>query len=564
MIKHRCKTRSPRILLSGVFGPYGVNDEFGRKSNIMELFHNQVTKGQGLASYRFHHRSFGLYLLAANVDADVTVLDFPTRSRFIKEIKGNYDIIGISFITPNLLKAREMARLCRKYAPAAEIVLGGHGAAIEGVEGLIECDHVVKGEGIRWLREHLGQDPDDQFYHPTLPVSDWQTIYGVPVPGQTNNLLVPGVGCVNACNFCATSHFFGKSYTSFLKTGKEIFDVCVRISEERGSDDFWVMDENFLKDNKRAMELLAEMERNERYFNFYIFSSAEAILQIGIENMLRLGVIFVWIGFESRIRQGNYQKNAGVDADVLVKQLRDVGIAVLASSILCLEEHTQENIQEDIDFMIGLKADMVQFMLYTSLPVTALYEQHKRQGLIKENLPYEDWHGQEVLNWNHPEFPENSAGQWLNKAFKEEYEQNSCSIYRAIETVYRGYKSLSMRDDLDRILEARKDMFEARIQEYRIMLDVILANAGTEREKQMACDLQDEITSDLGPLPLRSKLRGLVGRALAAMWKLRVFILGDMKQPRTIYTQYPARDQIAFSSGDRVSSSRQGCDAAGE
>ena len=169
-----------------------------------------------------------------------------------------------------------------------------------------------------------------------------------------------------------------------------------------------------------------------------------------------------------------------------------------------------------------------------------------------------------MLNWNHPEFPENSAGQWLNKAFKEEYEQNSCSIYRAIETVYRGYKSLSMRDDLDRILEARKDMFEARIQEYRIMLDVILANAGTELEKQMACDLQDEITSDLGPLPLRSKLRGLVGRALAAMWKLRVFILGDMKQPRTIYTQYPARDQIAFSSGDRVSSSRQGCDAAGE
>ena len=63
----------PRILLAGVFGPYGVDDDFGRKENVMELFHNQVTKVQGAASFRFHHRSFGLYFLAENINADVTV-----------------------------------------------------------------------------------------------------------------------------------------------------------------------------------------------------------------------------------------------------------------------------------------------------------------------------------------------------------------------------------------------------------------------------------------------------------------------------------------------------------
>ncbi len=68
-----------RVLLAGVFGPFGVDDEYGRKENIMELFHNQVTKGQGLGSFRFQHRSFGLYFLAENIDADVTVLDFPSK-----------------------------------------------------------------------------------------------------------------------------------------------------------------------------------------------------------------------------------------------------------------------------------------------------------------------------------------------------------------------------------------------------------------------------------------------------------------------------------------------------
>ena len=210
MKKIKSRTPVPRILLSGVFGPYGVDDEFGRKENIMELYHNQVTKAQGPASFRFHHRSFGLYFIADNLDAEVTVLDFPSRKRFVREVeRGGYDIVGISFIMPNFDKAREMARIVREKAPGTEIILGGHGAAIEGVEELIDCDHVVKGEGIRWMREHLGQDPDAPISHPALPSAEWMSILGVPLVGKSSSLLVPGVGCVNGCSFCSTSHFFG-------------------------------------------------------------------------------------------------------------------------------------------------------------------------------------------------------------------------------------------------------------------------------------------------------------------------------------------------------------------
>ena len=39
----RLLPRRCRILLTGVFGPFGVDDAYGRKENIMELFHYQVT-----------------------------------------------------------------------------------------------------------------------------------------------------------------------------------------------------------------------------------------------------------------------------------------------------------------------------------------------------------------------------------------------------------------------------------------------------------------------------------------------------------------------------------------
>ncbi|HBN08509.1 MAG TPA: hypothetical protein DD435_07620 [Cyanobacteria bacterium UBA8530] len=53
-----------------------------------------------------------------------------------------------------------MAKLVREIQPEAEIILGGHGAAIENIEELIPCDRVAKGEGIVWLRNYLGGDPE--------------------------------------------------------------------------------------------------------------------------------------------------------------------------------------------------------------------------------------------------------------------------------------------------------------------------------------------------------------------------------------------------------------------
>ncbi len=529
-----------RILLSGVFGPYGVDEAWGRKENIMELFHNQVTKAQGAASFRFHHRSFGLYFLAENVDADVTVLDFPSRERFVRELREGYDLVGISFIAPNFAKARDMARLVRLLCPGTRIVLGGHGAAIEGLEELVDCDDVVRGEGIRGLRAILGQDPQAPIVHPILPSTERQSILGIPLLDRSANLLVPGVGCVNACRFCSTSHFFGKAYRSFLGTGRELFETARQIADRTGTDDFFVMDENFLKDAGRALELLDEMERHRRFFGFQIFSSAEAIRAFGLDNMVRLGVSFVWIGFESATRTGNYAKNEGVDARRLTRELRDRGITVLASGILCAEHHTPENIQAEIDFLVGLEADMAQFMLLTPLPVTPLYRDMKQEGLLRDDLPWEEWHGQKELSWKHPAFPGDAPARWLDKAFRADHEANSSTMYRVIETAFRGWKRLAALPRRDACLEHRMARLAKRTLDWMPPLAVLSRNGVNALEKERAARLEREISDALGVSGLRRRAFGAAVRALAAAWRLRLRLFGDGIQPATIVTRYPA------------------------
>ena len=133
MISDQCPR--PRVLLSSVFGPFSRDDEFGSRAiNPMELYHNQVTRAQGPFSLRMHHRSWGIMLIQANIGCASTVLDFPTRQRFIDELKAHqYDIVGISGIIVNVGKVREMCRLVRRHSPASTIVVGGHVAAMPDI-----------------------------------------------------------------------------------------------------------------------------------------------------------------------------------------------------------------------------------------------------------------------------------------------------------------------------------------------------------------------------------------------------------------------------------------------
>ena len=91
------KGSSARILLSSVFGPYAQDDEYGSRSiNPMELYHNQVTRVQGSFSLRMFHRSWGIMMIQENISAPSTVLDFPTREDFIRELTSHhYDIVVI-------------------------------------------------------------------------------------------------------------------------------------------------------------------------------------------------------------------------------------------------------------------------------------------------------------------------------------------------------------------------------------------------------------------------------------------------------------------------------------
>lgn len=283
-LKHRAK-----ILLSSVFGPYARDDEYGSRSlNPMELYQNQVTRVQGPFSLRMFHRSFGLLLLQANIDAPCTLLDFPDLERFVDEIKDHpYDIIGISAIAPNVMKVKKMCALIRRHQPQATIVIGGHIANRADLNSVVDADHIVRGDGVRWLRRYLGQDENAPIKHPEVYSGFGTRCMGITLPdppGATAAILIPSVGCPMGCNFCSTSAMFGGKGKSvnFYETGDELYGVMQRLSEKLKVHSFFILDENFLLQRPRALRLLELMEKYNKSWSLYVFTSARVLKSLSL------------------------------------------------------------------------------------------------------------------------------------------------------------------------------------------------------------------------------------------------------------------------------------------
>ena len=453
-IKPHPKGTLARVLLSSVFGPYACDDAYGSRTiNPMELYQNQVTRVQGGFSLRMFHRSFGLLMLQANIDAPCTVLDFATRDRFVQELRDQpYDIIGISAILPNIGKVKAMCRLIRRYQPLAVIVVGGHITNYSDLNQAVDADHIVQGEGIAWFRQFLGQSLDLPVKHPATISAFGTRIMGINLsdkPGDTAAILIPSVGCPVGCNFCSTSALFGGKgkFVNFYETGDELFEVMCRLEKTLKVNSFFVLDENFLLHRRRALRLLDLMKTHQKSWMLNVFSSARVLRSYTIEQLVGLGVGWIWMGIEGKDSQ--YTKLADVDTRQLVKHLQSHGIRVLGSSIIGLEDHKPENIDQIITHAVSHRTDFHQFMLYTPVPGTPLYEAHKKDGTLlnEDEFPPADAHGQYRFNYRHVNIKSGQEEDFLLQAFEQDFHENGPSLARLIRTLLIGWQRYKNNPD---------------------------------------------------------------------------------------------------------------------
>jgi len=201
-----------------------------------------------------------------------------------------------------------------------------------------------------------------------------------------------------------------------------------------------VLDDNFLLQRPRAMELLELMRTHEKSWALYVFSSANALRKYTMDELVALGISWVWLGLEGK--GSAYGKLHGTDTRALVREMQEHGIRVLGSSIIGLEEHTPGNIDEAIAYAVSHDTDFHQFMLYTPVEGTPLHAEHRERGTLlgPDEIAPEDAHGQYRFAFRHPHIRAGQETEFLLRAFEEDFRVNGPSVLRIVRTALNGWR----------------------------------------------------------------------------------------------------------------------------
>lgn len=467
-MKQLANNQLKNILFTSVVGPYGISGEWSRYKNPMSLLTNQVTRGQLYFQVEMSCNTWAFDLFAANINANTAILDFPSVRQLQAVVKnGNWDRIGISSIITNFDALLKTFKTIRDILPNTPIDIGGHivndDAVIEELKQKIllvspketfrvyaseETTEVDKGQSITLVKrdgleyysklKNFGLKNDKKYYAPLSSASVDKHVMGLSVSSTSSGLILSDLGCPMKCDFCSTSHKFNGKFIPFLNTAEDILAVA-DAHAKKGRTEMFVMSENFSLNYDRTLKLLKLMEDQKKPYTYNVFSSANSLVKLGIENLVKLGYCFVWIGLEESSGQTYSDKMDNIDLKKLTAQLMEHGIEVLGSTILGFEHQTMEDINREIDYALSYNCVYNQFMLYMPVPGTVLWNNMKKDGKLKKNFPWIETHGQSVQNWTHPHLSDEETEKRLDRAFEQDFEKLGPSLYRMMKVHRDGY-----------------------------------------------------------------------------------------------------------------------------
>lgn len=528
----------PNLLLTTVCRPFGGNGE--GDSVEAELFHAQVTRSQGIFSYRQVIRCWGLDYIAENIEAPAVVLHYPSEREFIHEIRARqYDYIGINFVVATVHKVRRMAEIIRKDSPGSKIILGGYGTVLPDDVLRPHSDFICREEGIDYMRRLLGEPPGAAVRHPYAPIES-PRVYSVPLKTKVAHI-TGGLGCPNGCDFCCTSHFFNRKYVPFIQSGRELYETMRAMEREaREAGDrlssFIFIDEDFFIHEKRAREFLECVREGGVSFPIMAFGSVRGLSRFTADEIAEMGFDVVWTAFEGT--ESGYKKLNGRKLDVLYEDLRSRGVAILSSMIIGFPHQDRARVLEDLKQLTELRPALWQILIYFAFPKTPLYEKVLAEGryLLKyqDHPDYRTFDGFS-MHFKHAHFTARELEDLQKELYRRCFEILGPSMVRVLQTWFEGYQN--MKDSSSPLLRDRANRMRRYVRSALPGIYPAIRFGPNRERRSEARQFLKEIEDELGPLSVKERLQ-CWGTVPLSAWTWMTEKLGLFQQPRLLRIEH--------------------------
>ncbi len=364
----------------------------------------RFTKGDDVFTIISHTHCYANHILAQNVSVPSVLLEYPRWEDFTAEVDKGYPVIGISAFPPHLDAVMDMCRYIRTRSPATKILLGSYGgqafqAAYDQDTQKQYVDHVVRGEGVRWLRRYLGEDTDRPVRQALMPKAGGSPPYVSRLPRGNIGFLVSGLGCIGGCDFCSTTELFDRKRIELLSPEQLVEHIQLYHDHFPTVSQVFVIEEDHFRHPSYLLKVREYWDSHPsviEHLDWFGFGSIDHIGKFGEkygwDTIGELGIGCIFIGVESKFAgEHGYDKRDEVDAREVFDRLHRMGIRTIGAWMCGWDFHHHGNIEEDLNYFVSLYPTYQQLTRVSPFPGTPLWERLREEGRVSD-VPWEDVH----------------------------------------------------------------------------------------------------------------------------------------------------------------------------
>lgn len=336
-------------------------------------------------------------------------------------------LIGLTTVTPTFNSAQKIADELKKNSPESTIVMGGPHVSVLPEESLKltpAVDFIVIGEGeltivdlaaavekkaanfseikgiccrnngqITLNPERPGIEDLDTIPYPAyhlLPIKEYSQsiVYKVKMISAS---VMSSRGCPASCTFCANQVTGRKLRVHSIDY---FLGLIYKIASAYGIRHFHILDDNFMADQNRVMEICRRIIKEKLGITWFIFARTDHCQNVDLLRMMKkAGCVYIQFGIESGNDEVLRQLGKKISKEIMYNacmNCKKSGIDYFNSFMIGNPKDTKETVYETVDYAIKLDSIMAGFNIFIPYPGTAVFKKYYQED-FKNNNNWDRW-----------------------------------------------------------------------------------------------------------------------------------------------------------------------------